>query len=99
MTNNYSVAGFWQGWHASFNRWLVRYMYVPLGGSARKLLNVWPVFAFVGVWHDLESKLMGWALLMALFMLPELAGRTAEPWLRGRLGRRALRQAQVRRVS
>lgn len=25
-------AGFWQAWHRSFNRWLVRYIYVPLGG-------------------------------------------------------------------
>ncbi len=26
------LAGFWKGWHCSFNRWLVRYVYVPLGG-------------------------------------------------------------------
>lgn len=25
MNNNYSIVGFWKGWHASFNRWLVRY--------------------------------------------------------------------------
>lgn len=25
--------GFWQGWHCSFHAWLVRYIYVPLGGS------------------------------------------------------------------
>ena len=33
MCNNYSVRDFWRGWHRSFNRWLVRYLYVPLGGS------------------------------------------------------------------
>ena len=33
MTNNQSVRGFWRGWHASFNRWLLRYLYLPLGGG------------------------------------------------------------------
>ncbi|KAJ6028482.1 Glycerol uptake protein 1 [Penicillium herquei] len=34
MSNNYSVSGFWRGWHRSYNRWIVRYIYIPLGGSA-----------------------------------------------------------------
>lgn len=33
---------------------LFRYMYIPLGGSQRKLLNVWVIFTFVALWHDLE---------------------------------------------
>lgn len=33
MSNNYSAAAFWRGWHRSFNRWVVRYLYVPLGGG------------------------------------------------------------------
>ncbi|KAL2833908.1 MBOAT, membrane-bound O-acyltransferase family-domain-containing protein [Aspergillus cavernicola] len=32
MFNNYSILGFWRGWHRSFNRWIVRYLYIPLGG-------------------------------------------------------------------
>ncbi|KAK2750589.1 glycerol transporter [Myotisia sp. PD_48] len=35
MSNNYSALAFWRGWHRSFNRWVVRYMYIPLGGSGR----------------------------------------------------------------
>lgn len=31
MTDNYTLRGFWRGWHCSFNRWLIRYIYVPLG--------------------------------------------------------------------
>lgn len=31
-----------------------RYIYIPLGGSQRKLLNVWVIFTFVAIWHDLE---------------------------------------------
>ncbi|KAJ5826080.1 Glycerol uptake protein 1 [Penicillium riverlandense] len=33
MSNNYSAFAFWRGWHRSFNRWIVRYIYVPLGGG------------------------------------------------------------------
>lgn len=29
-------------------------MYIPLGGAPRKLLNIWVVFTFVALWHDLE---------------------------------------------
>ncbi|KAF5825593.1 MBOAT, membrane-bound O-acyltransferase family-domain-containing protein [Dunaliella salina] len=33
VCNNYDIEGFWRSWHASYNRWLVRYVYVPLGGN------------------------------------------------------------------
>lgn len=33
VSNNYSIQSFWRAWHRSFNRWLVRYIYVPLGGG------------------------------------------------------------------
>ncbi|XP_027189092.1 membrane-bound O-acyltransferase GUP2-like isoform X3 [Cicer arietinum] len=38
----------------SFNKWLVRYMSIPLGVSRKKLLNVWVIFTFDAIWHDLE---------------------------------------------
>ena len=34
---HHSLASFWRSWHASFNQWLVRYLYVPLGGRARSV--------------------------------------------------------------
>ena len=83
INNCHNLESFWKNWHASFNKWLVRYtffdtlypsyfcnllfchvtlcnhifiryVYIPLGGSQKKLLNVWVVFTFVAVWHDLE---------------------------------------------
>ena len=33
MSDNYSAFAFWRGWHRSYNRWLIRYIYIPLGGS------------------------------------------------------------------
>lgn len=34
--------------------WGVRYVYIPLGGAQKKLLNIWVIFTFVAIWHDLE---------------------------------------------
>lgn len=72
VCNNYDISGFWRSWHASFNKWLIRYMYIPLGGQKWRLLNVWPIFTFVALWHDLEWHLLRWAWLMALFIAPEM---------------------------
>ncbi|KAM7270321.1 hypothetical protein ACFE04_029535 [Oxalis oulophora] len=72
VNNCYNLESFWKNWHASFNKWLVRYMYIPLGGSRRKLVNVWVVFTFVAIWHDLEWKLLSWAWLTCLFFIPEM---------------------------
>ncbi|KKZ64881.1 hypothetical protein EMCG_09258 [[Emmonsia] crescens] len=36
MSDNYSALAFWRGWHRSFNRWIVRYLYVPLGGAGSR---------------------------------------------------------------
>lgn len=74
INNNATILGFWKGWHASYNRWLVRYIYVPLGGARYRLLNVWAVFGFVGAWHDKVAwRLIHWAWIFALFLAPEMA--------------------------
>ncbi|KAL5194761.1 putative membrane-bound O-acyltransferase [Glycine soja] len=77
INNCHNLEGFWKNWHASFNKWLVRYIYIPLGGSKKKLLNVWVVFTFVAIWHDLEWKLLSWAWLTCLFFIPELVLKSA----------------------
>ncbi|KAI9834994.1 MAG: hypothetical protein M1819_002717 [Sarea resinae] len=84
MSNNYSALAFWRGWHRSFNRWIVRYIYIPLGGSGgpgadkglrgqvRAVLNYVAVFTFVALWHDINLKLLIWGWLVILFFLPEI---------------------------
>ncbi|RVW91423.1 Glycerol uptake protein 1 [Vitis vinifera] len=72
INNCYNLESFWKNWHASFNKWLVRYMYIPLGGSQRKLLNIWVIFTFVAcIGFDLR-KLLSWAWLTCLFFVPEM---------------------------
>jgi D-alanyl-lipoteichoic acid acyltransferase DltB (MBOAT superfamily) len=50
----------------------ISYVYIPLGGSKYAAYNMWPVFTFVAVWHDVSFKLLTWAWLICLFILPEL---------------------------
>ncbi|KAI8472541.1 MAG: MBOAT, membrane-bound O-acyltransferase family-domain-containing protein [Monoraphidium minutum] len=90
---NYDIVGFWKGWHSSYNLWLVRYMYIPLGGARWRLLNVWPIFTFVALWHDVEPRMLSWAWLMALIIAPEAAGKWAgaQPWCVRDKGGRAFR--------
>eukprot|EP00899_Mesostigma_viride_P015563 jgi/Mesvir1/24007/Mv10753-RA.1 len=75
VLNNYDIEGFWKSWHASFNRWLVRYLYIPLGGKRARFLNIWLVFTFVALWHDLEWHLLSWAWITCLCAAPEFIAK------------------------
>ncbi|CEP15811.1 hypothetical protein [Parasitella parasitica] len=74
MSNNFSAQRFWKSWHRSFNRWTIRYIYIPLGGSKYFAFSMWVVFTFVAIWHDIELKLLAWGWLICLFLLPEFVG-------------------------
>ncbi|KAF9790369.1 MBOAT-domain-containing protein [Thelephora terrestris] len=79
MANNYSTFGFWKSWHRSYNLWIVRYIYIPLGGTRNVLVSSLLIFTFVALWHDLSFKLLAWGWLVSLFLIPELIARTALP--------------------
>lgn len=72
MSNNYGFEGFWRMWHRAFNQWLIRYLFVPLGGSKYKIFNIWVVFGFVALWHDLTLNLLAWGWGMCIFIMPEV---------------------------
>lgn len=86
MSDNYSALGFWRSWHRSFNRWLTRYVYIPLGGGPgggagqfRGIVNLLLVFTFVALWHDINLQLLTWGWLATFFILPEVLGSMAFP--------------------
>ncbi|KAF8273494.1 MBOAT-domain-containing protein [Lactarius quietus] len=79
MANNYSALGFWRAWHRSYNLWIVRYLYIPLGGTQRLAATSVLIFTFVALWHDLSPRLLAWGWLAALFILPEVVARKALP--------------------
>ncbi|CAI8493151.1 unnamed protein product [Hanseniaspora opuntiae] len=72
MNNNFSALQFWRSWHRSFNKWVIRYIYIPLGGSKNRLLASFCVFTFVAIWHDIELKLLLWGWMIVLFLIPEI---------------------------
>ncbi|KAJ4295938.1 glycerol transporter [Collariella sp. IMI 366227] len=81
VSNNYSTLSFWRGWHRSYYRWLLRYIYIPLGGSSfrsvkdaiRSVVTYLVVFTFVALWHDIKLNLLIWGWLIVVFFLPEIA--------------------------
>jgi len=90
MSDNYSAFAFWRGWHRSYNRWIIRYIYIPLGGSGgpgthgiwgqvRAIANMFVVFTFVAMWHDIQLRLLVWGWLITLFVLPEVLAGLAFP--------------------
>ncbi|AIN97460.2 glycerol uptake protein, putative [Leishmania panamensis] len=73
FANTLTVRDFWRDWHASFNLWVVRYMYIPMGGSSRVALSVLPIFLFIALWHDPVLHLVKWALCIAVMFMAEVA--------------------------
>ncbi len=79
MSNNFSIQQFWRGWHSSFNLWIVRYMYKPMGGSKSRMWSMFIIFTFVAIWHDIELKLLAWGFLNSGFMVVEMiAGKVTD---------------------
>ena len=72
VNNNYTFSGFWRSWHASLNKWIVRYLYIPLGGRRSQWWSIWLIFSFIGLWHDIEWRWQAWAWLNCVFFSIEL---------------------------
>ncbi|KAF2737947.1 MBOAT-domain-containing protein [Polyplosphaeria fusca] len=87
MSDNYSVTMFWRGWHRSFNKWSLRYLFIPLGGSkipgvwgtVRSVANSLTVFTFIAIWHDIQLRLLMWGWLVTLFVVPEVVASMLFP--------------------
>ncbi|XP_067844957.1 protein-cysteine N-palmitoyltransferase HHAT isoform X1 [Heptranchias perlo] len=63
----YSFTGTWREFDVGLHRWLVRYIYVPLGGSRHGLLRMMfssaMAFSFVCYWHGGHNFMLNWAAL------------------------------------
>ncbi|XP_047458065.1 protein-cysteine N-palmitoyltransferase HHAT [Mugil cephalus] len=63
----YSFTGMWRHFDEGLYRWLIRYIYVPLGGSRHgslyKMLSTGLAFGFVCHWHGGHDYLQYWALM------------------------------------
>lgn len=49
-----SPSQFWRAWRATMTNWLIRYVYIPLGGNRRhQTANIFAAFLVSTVWHCL----------------------------------------------
>ena len=93
MSNNYSATAFWRAWHRSFNRWIIRYIYIPMGGAKSTigaLINMLAVFSFVAIWHDISLTLLTWGWLVVIFLIPEMVLTVLFKPMRGQSGYRII---------
>lgn len=59
-----NIAEFWAHWHMSLYRWLIDYVFIPLGGSRvsppRVYLNVLVTMLISGLWHGAGLNFLAW---------------------------------------
>ncbi len=59
-----SVTEFWRRWHISLGRFMMEYLYIPLGGNRvgrfAVLRNLWIVFLVSGIWHGASWNFALW---------------------------------------
>jgi hypothetical protein len=84
-----SPSQFWYAWRGTMTRWLVEYVYIPLGGNrAHQTRNVFVVFAVSATWHWMGIPFLradttaaafvpvgAWALVNAVVLGAALAWR------------------------
>ncbi|XP_062827788.1 protein-cysteine N-palmitoyltransferase HHAT [Anolis carolinensis] len=67
VSTMYSFCGMWRSFDVGLHRFLIRYIYIPMGGSRcnmfKMLFSTAVTFAFVSYWHGGHSYLWSWALL------------------------------------
>src|SRR3989344_9331773 len=55
-----NIVLFWRSWHITLYRWVMDYVYKPLGGSRRSeliaFMNIYIIFILVGLWHGVSSN-------------------------------------------
>lgn len=68
-----NIQEFWQKWHMTLGRFMMNYLYIPLGGNRhgkrRTLINLLIVFLASGIWHGAGWNFIIWGGLHGLGIL------------------------------
>ncbi len=68
-----TIAEHWRRWHISFSKWMMDYVYIPLGGNRkglpRKCINLFIVFLLSGLWHGAGWTYIIWGCLHGIFVV------------------------------
>ncbi|XP_041109021.1 protein-cysteine N-palmitoyltransferase HHAT isoform X1 [Polyodon spathula] len=80
VSTMYSFTGMWRNFDVGLHRWLIRYIYVPMGGSQHgflgKMFSSGMAFGFVYYWHGGHDYLLNWAVLNWLGVIAENGVKT-----------------------
>lgn len=72
-----NIAEFWRHWHISLYRWLVDYVFIPLGGSRGSPMsayrNILVVMLVSGVWHGAGLNFVAWGAWHGLLLVAHRA--------------------------
>ncbi len=70
-----SMTELWTRWHITLNRFLTRYVYIPLGGNRKGLprtcLNIMIVFFLSGLWHGANWTFVLWGTSFGVIIVLE----------------------------
>jgi alginate O-acetyltransferase complex protein AlgI len=62
----------WKRWHITLSEWLMRYIYIPLGGSRkgypRQLLNLMITMTVGGLWHGAGWNFVLWGFIQGALL-------------------------------
>ena len=68
-----NITVFWRKWHISLSTWLKDYIYIPLGGSRKGVINTY-IFLLItmligGFWHGSDWRFVFWGLSHGLALI------------------------------
>ena len=68
-----SIIDFWKRWHITLSRFLMDYLYIPLGGNRsgpiRRYVNIMIVMVLGGLWHGAGLQFIVWGALHGIYLL------------------------------
>jgi len=80
-----SFSNFWQRWHISLSSWLRDYLYIPLGGNRKGILNTYRnlflVMLLGGIWHGAGWNYAIWGAYHGILLCLERAATKTFPFL------------------
>jgi len=67
-----SATDFWRRWHISLGSFFRDYLYIPLGGSRKRIaINSMIVWSLTGLWHGASWNFVIWGLYYGVLILAE----------------------------
>ena len=67
-----SIIDFWRRWHITLSRFLLNYLYIPLGGSrkgnGRRFTNLMTTMLLGGLWHGAGWNFVFWGGLHGVYL-------------------------------